>query len=90
MSQQLLKYGRVWHDWIMKPRPPKYHPSDPRRAQDAQHAMGEIVRDAVLQAITSGWREAEAAIAVADAADDYILFLAERPRRNHIAANSNG
>lgn len=47
------------------------------------------MRDAVFQAVAVGWREAEAAIAVADAADDYILFLAERPRRNYIAANSN-
>ena len=47
------------------------------------------MRDAVLQAITAGWREAEAALAVADAADDYILYLAERPRRTHVAANSN-
>jgi len=74
----------------MKPRPPKFQPNDPRRARDAQEALGEIVRDAVHQAVTSGWREAEAVLAVADAADEYILFLAERPRRNHIAANSNG
>jgi hypothetical protein len=74
----------------MKPRPPRFHPSDPRRARDAQDALGVVVRDAVLQAVAAGWREAEAAIAVADAADDYILFLSERPRRNPSAANSNG
>lgn len=73
----------------MKPRPPIFQPSDPRRARDAQDALGEIVRDAVRQAVSAGWREAEAAIAVADAADDYILFLAQRPRRTPIAANSN-
>lgn len=73
----------------MKPRPPRFQPSDPRRTRDAQDALAEIVRAAVLQAVNAGWREAEAAIAVADAADDYILFLAERPRRNPVAANSN-
>lgn len=48
-----------------------------------------MVREAVLQAVNAGWREAEAALAVADAADDYILFLSERPRPTYMAANSN-
>lgn len=47
------------------------------------------MREAVLKAIASGWREAEAALALADAADDYVVYLSERPRRNPNAANSN-
>lgn len=47
------------------------------------------MRDLVLDAVNHGWREAEAAMALADAADDYVMFLSERPRRQHLAANSN-
>ena len=73
----------------MTHRPPKFQPSDTRRVHDAQEAFRQLVRDAIIQAVSSGWREAEAALALADAADDYVLFLAERPHRHHSAANSN-
>ena len=52
-------------------------------------AFRSAVRDLVIDAVNGGWREAEAAIALADAADDYVMFLSERPRRNPVAANSN-
>lgn len=48
-----------------------------------------VFREAVVLAVAAGWREAEAALALADAADDYVLFLSERPRWTHVAANSN-
>ena len=73
----------------MKPRPPNFEPSDPRRARDAREALRAEIRDAVLRAVESGWREAEAALALADVADDYVLYLSERPRRRQAAANSN-
>ena len=71
----------------MSPRPPRYVPSDPRRDRDARDAFQAAARDLVLQAVKAGWREAEAAMALADAAEDYVMFLAERPHR--VAANSN-
>jgi hypothetical protein len=74
---------------LMRPRQPRFQPSDPRRARDARETFRDAVRDAMLQAVAAGWREAEAALAFADAADDYIMFLAERPRQYHVAANSN-
>lgn len=70
-------------------RPPKFHPTDPRHARETRDAFQSAVRDLVVEAVNAGWREAEAAIALADAADDYVMFLSERPRRNPIAANSN-
>lgn len=70
-------------------QPPKFHPADPRRNREMREAFQSAVRDLVVQAVSLGWREAEAAIALADAADDYVMFLAERPRRNRVAANSN-
>lgn len=73
----------------MNPRPPKYDANDPRRAKDARDAFRMELRNAILRAIENGWREAEAALALADAADDYVLYLSERPRRSPTAANSN-
>lgn len=70
-------------------QPPKFPPTDPRRTRETRDAFRSAIRDLVVEAVGAGWREAEAAIAVADAADDYVMFLSERPRRNHIAANSN-
>ena len=69
--------------------PPRHAPNDPRRARDAREIFRTATRDMLLDAVGAGWREAEAALALADAADDYVMFLAERPRRNHVAANSN-
>lgn len=70
-------------------QPPKFQPNDPRRVRETRDAFRAAIRDLVVQAVGTGWREAEAALALADAADDYVMFLAEHPRRNHVAANSN-
>ena len=70
-------------------RPPKFQPADPRRAREAKEAFRAATRDLMLDAVNCGWREAEAAMALADAADDYVMFLSERPRLRYLAANSN-
>ena len=70
-------------------QPPKFPPTDPRRARETREAFQAAMREIVLDAVKSGWREAEAAMALADAADDYVMFLSERPRRQYRAANSN-
>lgn len=69
--------------------PPTFLPNDPRRAREAREAFRAAVRDLIVRAVSEGWREAEAALAFADAADDYVMFLSEQPPRNHVAANSN-
>lgn len=74
---------------VMTMLPPKFNPADQRRAREAREAFAAATRDLVLDAINCGWREAEAAMALADAADEYVMFLSERPRRNLTAANSN-
>ena len=74
---------------VMTLRPPKFQPSDPRRVRDAREAFQAATRELVLEAIRIGWREAETAMVLADAADDYVMFLAARPPSGHIAANSN-
>jgi hypothetical protein len=70
-------------------RPPKFHPTDPRHTRETRDAFRSAVRELVVEAVSTGWREAEAALALADAADDYVMFLSERPPRDHVAANSN-
>jgi hypothetical protein len=68
---------------------PTYSPLDPRREHNAKHVFQDAARQLVLQAVRAGWRESEAAMALADAADDYILYLAQKPTRKLMAANSN-
>ena len=68
---------------------PTYSPLDPRREHNAKLIFSNAARDLILQAVRAGWRESEAAMALADAADDYILYLAQQPTRNLRAANSN-
>lgn len=73
----------------MSTRPPKFQPNDPARVKDAQDAFAAATRQFIVQAVSAGWRESEAAMALADAADDYVMYLATRPQRNYVAANSN-
>lgn len=68
---------------------PTYLPLDPRREHNAKHVFGDAARHLILQAVRAGWRESEAAMALADAADDYIVYLAQKPTRKLMAANSN-
>jgi hypothetical protein len=68
---------------------PTYSPLDPRRERDAKQFFAHAARNLILQAVRSGWRESEAAMALADAADEYVMYLAQKPCRQLIAANSN-
>jgi hypothetical protein len=80
---------RFFHYHGMTLRPPKFQATDPRRTRDMREAFQTALRELVIEGVKSGWREAEAAMALADAADDYVMFLSERPRRSRVAANSN-
>ena len=51
--------------------------------------MSGAARALIMEAVRQGWREAEAATALADAADDYVMYLAQKPSRQIKAANSN-
>jgi len=68
---------------------PTYSPMDPRRDRDAKTIFADVARNLILQAVRTGWRESEAAMALADAADEYVMYLAQKPRRQLMAANSN-
>ena len=68
---------------------PTYSSLDPRRDRDAKNIFAGVARNLILQAVRTGWRESEAAMALADAADEYVMYLAQKPRRQLMAANSN-
>jgi hypothetical protein len=68
---------------------PKHGPSERRRELECQKAAAQIARQIVVQMVQAGWRESEAALSLADAFDDYCLYLAEHPTHNLEPANSN-
>lgn len=70
-------------------RGPTSGPSDRRRAAESRKAAEHIARQVVLQMVQAGWRESEAALALADAFDDYCLYLAEHPPHTLEPANCN-
>lgn len=48
-----------------------------------------VVADIVRAAVSVGWREQEVALHLADAADEYVVYVATKPSRIWEAANSN-
>jgi hypothetical protein len=73
----------------MEIRAPKFSVYQSDRARDCESVFQAAMRELVVQAVRAGWREAEAAIAIADAAENYVIYLAEKPKRHLKAANSN-
>ena len=70
-------------------RGPTISPSDRRRASECRREAKAIARQIVLQMVNAGWREGEAALVLADALEDYCLYLAEQPSKSLCPANSN-
>jgi hypothetical protein len=68
---------------------PDFKPSDTRRTAQCQQQAAAVTRLLINQFVQSGWRESEAALALADAFDDYCMYLAEKPKRALLAANTN-
>ena len=68
---------------------PDFSVHQAERARHCQSVFRDAMRAMILQAVDAGWREAEAALAIADAAEDYVMYLAEQPRTPLKEANSN-
>lgn len=73
----------------MEIRAPRFSVHQNERARDCDLAFQSAMREMMIQAIKAGWREAEAALAIADAAEHYVMYLAEQPKKPFKAANSN-
>ena len=69
---------------------PAYGPTDRRREAHRRKIAAQAVREVMVQMVQAGWRESEAALSLADAFDDYCLYLAEHPAQKLVAANGNG
>ncbi|PKA44745.1 hypothetical protein [Rhizobium sullae] len=70
-------------------RPPQYSVEQLERSRDCDAICYEALTDVVRCAVAAGWREEEVALHLADAAESYIVYLATKPTRRWIAANSN-
>jgi hypothetical protein len=68
---------------------PRYHARQNQRAQECAALCKNAVADIVRAAVAVGWREQEIALCLADAADDYVVYLATKPDKPWKAANSN-
>lgn len=72
-----------------KPPAPNFDVHDSRRAADCSRAFDQIARAIILDAIGAGWREGEAALALADATERYVMYIAAAAQPSLSAANSN-
>ena len=70
-------------------RAPSYPVTDCRRDLQLRNEAKAAIRHAILTFIQQGWREGEIALALADAADDYCLYVATPRNRKFVAANVN-
>ncbi|UVC09848.1 hypothetical protein IHQ71_04335 [Rhizobium sp. TH2] len=68
---------------------PIFDASNPQRTAQCRRETEAVARRIVLDMVAAGWRESEAALALADAFDDYCIYLAKRPVTTLVAANSN-
>jgi hypothetical protein len=68
---------------------PRYHAGQGQRSQECSALCKSVIVDIVRAAVTVGWREQELALHLADAADDYVVYLATKPHKVWKAANSN-
>ncbi|QFY60923.1 hypothetical protein FZ934_11150 [Rhizobium grahamii] len=70
-------------------RSPRYSAEDAARLRECAKACDSAITDVVRRAVAAGWREEEFALHLADAAENYVMYLAKRPDRRRIAANNN-
>ncbi|WP_283194054.1 hypothetical protein [Rhizobium sp. AN80A] len=70
-------------------RSPRFNAEDIGRSRECESVCKGAITEVVRRAIAAGWREAEIALHLADAAEDYVIYLATKPDRRLKAANNN-
>ncbi|WP_040677275.1 hypothetical protein [Rhizobium mesoamericanum] len=68
---------------------PKYSAEDMGRSRECEAVCKAVITDVVRRAVAAGWREEEIALHLADAAENYVMYLATRAKRKLMAANTN-
>jgi hypothetical protein len=59
------------------------------RSRECEAVCKTAITDVVRRAVAAGWREEEIALHLADAAENYVMYLATKAKRKLMAANSN-
>ncbi|MDM9622606.1 hypothetical protein A6U87_24435 [Rhizobium sp. AC44/96] len=70
-------------------RSPRYTAADTGRSRECENVCASAITDVVRRAVAAGWREEEIALHLADAAENYVIYLATKPDRKLRAANNN-
>lgn len=73
----------------MEIKPPNFNVDEVQRTKECRQAFDLLTREIMCQAIKAGWRESEASIALADAAEQYVIYVATKPCIHPRAANGN-
>ena len=74
---------------MTKMRPPQFSIDRIERSEECEAVCVAAVAYFIRCAVDAGWREEEIALSLADAADDFVLQLAQSPKNRFQAANSN-
>ncbi|MDM9625981.1 hypothetical protein QTL95_08745 [Rhizobium sp. S152] len=70
-------------------RSPRYNAEDTARTRECENVCSTAITDVVRRAVAAGWREEEIALHLADAAENYVMYLATKAERRLMAANNN-
>ncbi|KQV83697.1 hypothetical protein [Rhizobium sp. Root1220] len=68
---------------------PNYSAEDMGRSRECEAVCNAAINDVVRRAVAAGWREEEIALHLADAAENYVIYLATKIKRRLLAANNN-
>jgi len=80
----------MWHGAIMTHfPPPRFSVDQTQRSRECLAVCKAAIAKVVREAVAAGWREQETALHLADAAEDYVVYLATKPTKEWTAANSN-
>jgi len=69
---------------------PKFDIEDRQRSRECLNACTMMLSELIDEAVAAGWRREEVALHMADAADDYVLYLATNPLAATPPSNGTG
>lgn len=70
-------------------RSPRFNAEEMARSRECDSVCATAITDVVRRAVAAGWREEEIALHLADAAENYVIYLATKPTCRLKAANNN-
>lgn len=70
-------------------RRPSFNGDAVQRAKECPKAFDSLTREIMRQQRKAVWRESKASMALADAAEQYVIYVATKPRIRPRAATGN-